>query len=119
MQAPITIDFGNRNRELRFDIAAVLDIEATLNKTIREVMVDLSTLSFTALVVTLWAGLKRGDSNLTLSLTQKYLKTYETLPGADVRSLFQSVTNAMRQSQWYQQVTAEEQEPEGKADGAA
>lgn len=118
MQAPITILFGNKERKLRFDVEAMLDLEAALNKTTREVMSDLAMLSFNTLVVALWAGLKHEDTALNINLVRKYFRTYEKLPGADIKALFKAVLDALKQSQWYQQVTAEEGESEGKPDGA-
>jgi hypothetical protein len=118
MTTPITIDFGNRQRTLRFDIEAQLALEGQLGKTTREIMADLAMLSFSALLVCLWAGLKHEDRALTVQLTLKYLKTYEQLPGANVQLLFECVMKALQHSQWYQQVTsydAEEDAPAGNA----
>lgn len=117
MTPPVTLDFGNRQRTLRFDIDAQLAIEGQLQKTTREVMAELAALSFSALLVCLWAGLKHEDRGLTLQLTLKYLKSYEQLDGANVQLLFESVMKALQQSQWYRQVTTYEA-PEDDAGNA-
>lgn len=113
---PVTLDFGGRERTLRFDIEAQLAIEGQIGKATQEVLYDLANLSFSALLVCLWAGLKHEDKGLTLATTLKHLKAYETLPGANVKALFAAATKGLRQSQWYQQAIAYEEAPdEGNA----
>jgi hypothetical protein len=70
-------------------------------------------------VIALWAGLKHEDAALNINLVRKYFRTYEKLPGADIKGLFTAVLDALKQSQWYQQVTSDGEEPEGKTDGGA
>lgn len=113
MTTPIRIDFGNRERTLRFDIEAQLAIEGQLNQPTQDVLFALGNLSFSALLVCLWAGLKHEDRTLDLKTTLKHLKAYEALPGANVKGLFAAVTKALRQSQWYQQAIAYEEPDEG------
>ncbi len=72
----ITIDF-DKPRELKFDLAAARDLEASLGgKPLADIVNDLSRLGVNALVLSLWAGLKHEDRTLNPKLVERMLTSY-------------------------------------------
>lgn len=115
------IDFGGKSRTLRFDLDAMLAIEAQTGKTTGQVLADLASLSFSTLAWCLWAGLKHEDATLTPKLTVKMLRTYIDEPGASLARLRKAVSQAIDGSLWWQQIqqgAADEDEDEGAAGNA-
>lgn len=113
----VSIAFGNRERHLRFDIDAMLALEAATGKTTGEVVADLARISFTTLAYALWAGLKHEDPSLTPKLVIKYLQTYEKLAGASLKDLRKAVSDAIDESAWFQQLSAEDTSEEDAGEG--
>lgn len=72
----ISIDF-DKPRTLKFDLAAVRDLEAALGgKPLASIINDLSQLGVNALVLSLWAGLKHEDRTLNPRLVERMLTSY-------------------------------------------
>lgn len=74
MAVPLEFD---KPRTLKFDLAAVRDLEAALDgKPLAAVIRDISQLGINATITALWAGLKHEDRALNLSLVTKHLERY-------------------------------------------
>lgn len=72
----VDIEF-DKPRRLHFDLAAVRDLEASLNgKPLASIINDLSLLGVNAIVLSLWAGLKHEDRTLNPKLVEKMLQAY-------------------------------------------
>ena len=112
------IQFGGKERTLRYDIAAMLDMEAAMDgKPSGEIVASLGKWSFRAFVIVLWAGLKHEDKGLSLNLTRKHLEHYVTLAGSNIRQLRRDVTDAIEASAWYKQIDTEEDDDADGAEG--
>ena len=98
------IDFGGKRRTLRFDLDAMLAIEAQTGKTTGQVLADLANLSFSMLAFALWAGLKHEEPTLTPKLTVKMLRTYMEEPGGSIATVRKAVSQAMDASIWWKQL---------------
>lgn len=73
---PVTIEF-DKTRTLKFDMAAVRDLEAALDgRPLGSVVGDIQRLSVTAITAALWAGLKHEDKSLNVNLVGKMLDRY-------------------------------------------
>jgi len=108
------IQFGQRERTLRYDIAAMLALEAAMDgKPSGEIVRSLQLWSFNALVLVLWAGLKHEDKNLTINLTRKHLEHYVDLPGSNIRQLRKDITDAIEASSWYKQIDTNDDGEDG------
>lgn len=100
-----TILFGEKSRELKYDIGAMIALEGAMDgKPSGEIIADLGRWSFTSFVIALWAGLKHEDNSLSPKSVQRMLERYVTQDGANVRALRKQVTDAIEDSQWYRQV---------------
>lgn len=74
MSVPIDFD---KPRQLKFDLAAVRDLEATLGgKPLADIVNDLVRMGVNTLVVSLWAGLKHEDRTLNPKLVERMLSKY-------------------------------------------
>jgi hypothetical protein len=72
----IPIDF-DKPRNLKFDLAAIKDLEANCNgQPLGSIVNQLAQLGITALTTALWAGLKHEDRTLTPNLVTKMLERY-------------------------------------------
>jgi hypothetical protein len=92
MSVPIDFD---KPRQLKFDLAAVRDLEAALNgKPLADIVNDLSRLGVTALVLSLWAGLKHEDRTLNPKLVERMLTTY-IAEKKSLRTLGQAINDAL------------------------
>lgn len=101
---PRTILFGERERALRFDIAAMLDLEAAMGgKSTGEIVAGLASWNLTALVLVLWAGLKGDQPKLTVASVRAMLERYVTQEGANLRVLRDQVREAIEDATWFQQ----------------
>lgn len=73
MPIPIELE-GDKPRNLKFNIAAVRDLEAAMDgKTLASIYLDMNRVGMTAITAALWAGLKHEDATLNLSLVSKML----------------------------------------------
>jgi hypothetical protein len=71
---PIELD---KPRRLHFGVKDIEDLEAALDrKPLLTIMHDVGNLGVTAMVTTLWAGLKHEDPHLTINLTRKIFQSY-------------------------------------------
>jgi hypothetical protein len=96
--------FGERSRALKFDIDAMISLEAAMDgKSTGDIVGSLANWNFTALVLALWAGLKHEDPKLKPASVQKMLTRYVNLPGANLRQLRDAVREAIESSAWYKQ----------------
>ncbi len=101
--------FGERVRTLRFDIAAMIDLEAAMGgKSTGEIVASLAAWNFTALVLALWAGLKHEDKKLKATSVQTMLERYITQDGANLRQLRDAVRESIQASAWYRQAISSE-----------
>lgn len=101
--------FGERVRTLRFDIAAMIDLEAAMGgKSTGEIVASLASWNFTALVLALWAGLKHEDRKLKAPSVQAMLERYVTQEGANLRHLRDTVRECIQASTWYRQAVSDE-----------
>jgi hypothetical protein len=99
--------FGQRERVLRYDIAAMLALEeASDGKPTGEIVSSLQRWSFTAMVLLLWAGFRHEDKSLTQAQTRRALEAFVNEPHANIRQLRQDITNAIEGSAWYRQIEA-------------
>jgi hypothetical protein len=97
--------FGQRERVLRYDIAAMLALEeASDGKPTGEIVASLQRWSFTAMVLLLWAGFRHDDKALTQQQTRRALDAYVKEPGANIRQLRKDITEAIEASAWYKQI---------------
>lgn len=111
--------FGERSRTLRFDIAAMIDLEAALGgKSTGEIVGSLAAWNFTVLVLALWAGLKHEDRKLKASSVQAMLERYVTQPGANLRQLRDAVRESIQASEWYRQAISSEDDDVAEGDTA-
>lgn len=103
--------FGNRERVLRYDIAAMLALEEAMDgKPTGEIVASLQRWSFTAMVLLLWAGFRHEDKTLTQSLVRKMLEQFVSDESNNVRQLRKDITDAIEGSQWYRQIETSTQE---------
>jgi len=103
--------FGQKERTLRYDIGAMLDLEAQMDgKPTGEIVRSLGAWSFRSLVLVLWAGLKHEDKGLTVSLTRRHLEHYVSLPGSNIKQLRKDITDAIEGSSWYRQIDTDDDE---------
>lgn len=97
--------FGQRERTLRYDIAAMLALEEAMNgKPTGDVVASLQRWSFTAMVLLLWAGFRHEDKTLTQAQVRKALDAYVREPSANIRQLRKDITDAIESSAWYKQI---------------
>jgi hypothetical protein len=90
----IPIDF-DKPRQLKFDLAAVRDMEAALGgKPLADIINDITRLGVNALVIALWAGLKHEARDLNPRLVERYLTTY-IAEKKSLRKLGQAVNDAL------------------------
>lgn len=108
MSVPIDFD---KPRQLKFDLAAVRDLEAALGgKPLADVITDLSRLGVNALVLSLWAGLKHEDRTLNPRLVERMLSSY-IAEKKSIRLLGRAVNDALEETGLFRN----EDEPEGNS----
>jgi hypothetical protein len=117
--------FGGATRTLKFDIGAMIDLEAASGgKSTGTIVADLANWNFTMLVLALWAGLKHEDEKRKATRIQRWLEQYVELPGANLRQLRDEVRAAIEATSWYRQaistdddapVSDEDEDDEGNA----
>jgi hypothetical protein len=109
--------FAQKERALRYDIAAMLALEdASGGKPTGAIVASLQQWSFTSLVLLLWAGFRWEDKNLTQATVRKALDAYVLEHGSNVRQLRKDITDAIEASAWYKQIdTAPDDDEEGVA----
>lgn len=72
----VPIDF-DKPRQLRFDLAAVRDLEAAMGgRPLAAIIGDLSQVGVNAMVMALWAGLQHEDPSITQKWVEKRLQAY-------------------------------------------
>ncbi len=89
----VQIEF-DKTRNLKFDLAAIRDMEAVLDKPLASVIGDITRLGVNATVVALWAGLKHEDKSLNVNLTTKMLERY-LQAGGKLRPLARGIDAAL------------------------
>lgn len=105
----VTIDF-DKPRELKFDLAAVRDLEAAMGgKPLASIINDLAQLGVTALVLSLWAGLKHEDRALNPKLVERMLSTY-IANKRSLRKLGQAVNDALDETGLFRNEDTEDME---------
>lgn len=66
----------DRPRRIRFDIQAVIDLEAALNAPFGEIVRRIDRLSLTSICAAIWAGCKHEDPTLNIAGIVKRIQTY-------------------------------------------
>lgn len=93
----IPIDF-DKPRQLKFDLAAIRDLEAQMEGEPLGVIVGrLANLGINALVTALWAGLKHEDRTITPHLVTVRLDAY-LKAGRPLRKLADAINDALEES---------------------
>lgn len=93
----IPIDF-DKPRELKFNLAAIRDMEAALDgKPLAAIIGDITRLGINATVIALWAGLKHEDRTLNVNLVTKMLEAY-LQNGGKLRVLSRSLDQALEET---------------------
>jgi len=111
----IPIDF-DKPRHLHFDLAAVRDLEASLNgKPLASIINDLAQLGVNALVMALWAGLKHEDRALNPKLVERMLSAY-IKQKKSLRLLGRALNDALDETGMFRN---EDEESEGNEQTAA
>lgn len=83
----------DRVRTLKYDLAALGDMEGRLDKPLVNVYADILRRGINATTVALWAGLKHEDPSMTTNLARKLLQAY-----LDRGGKFQPVTDAIEKA---------------------
>jgi len=110
----IQIDF-DKPRHLHFDLAAVRDLEASLNgKPLASIINDLAQLGVNALVMSLWAGLKHEDRTLNPKLVERMLDRY-IKDKKSLRKIGRALNDALDETGMFRN---EDEETEGNAQTA-
>lgn len=110
MSVPIDFD---KPRQLKYDLAAVRDLEAALDgKPLADVVNDLARMGVNALVLSLWAGLKHEDRTLNPKLVERMLSTYIEQKKS-LRVLGRAVNDALDETGLFR--TEDDEDAEGNA----
>ena len=112
--------FAQRERVLRYDIAAMLALEeASGGKPTGAIVASLQQWSFTSLVLLLWAGFRHEDKHLTQASVRKGLEAFIGEPNANIRQLRKDVTDAIESAAWYRQIDASQADEDEEGVGDA
>ena len=102
----VQLDF-DKPRLLKYDLAAIRDLEAQMNGEPLGVIVGrLANLGVNALVLALWAGLKHEDRALTPHLVTLRLETY-LKAGKPLRALADGINDALEESGLFRSAATE------------
>jgi hypothetical protein len=105
----VFVDF-DRRRELKFDLAAIKDLErASDGAPLGKIVTDLGQMGITSLTLALWAGLKHEDRTLTPNLVTKILEKY-LADRKSLTKLLRAVNDAIDESGLFRGAEAEEDE---------
>lgn len=97
----------DRPRNLRFDIAAVRDLEAALGgQPLGLIWQQLGNMGINALCLALWAGLKHEDRGLTQNLIVKIVEKY-IANGGKLKPVISAVTEAFEASDVFKSLDEE------------
>jgi hypothetical protein len=96
----------DKPRRLRFDIAAVRDLEAALGQPLGLIWQQLGQMGINALCLALWAGLKHEDRALTQNLTVKIVERY-VANGGKLKPIISAVTEAFEASDVFKSLEEE------------
>lgn len=109
----VQIDF-DKPRLLHFDLAAVRDLEASLNgKPLAAIVLDITQLGVNALVLSLWAGLKHEDRTLNPKLVERILSGYINQKKS-LRVLGRALNDALEETGMFRN---EDEEPTEEQEG--
>lgn len=88
----------DKQRDLKYDLAAIKDLEAQLGgQPLGAIVQQLSQMGISALTVALWAGFKHEDRSLTPNLVTKMLEAY-LQKGNRIGTLMNAVSDAIEES---------------------
>lgn len=108
----VSIDF-DKPRQLRYDLAAVRDLEANLGgKPLADVVNDLARMGVNTLVMALWAGLKHEDRGLNPKLVERMLTNY-IQEKRSLRALGRAINDALDETGLFR--NEDEEDLEGNA----
>jgi hypothetical protein len=92
------IDFGGKPRTLKFDLAAIRDLETALDgRPLATVIGDITRIGVTATTAALWAGLKHEDKTLNINLVTKMLERHLS-EGKGLRTLARAIDAALEET---------------------
>lgn len=115
----VRIEFGDKVRDLKFDLRAIKDLEANMGgQPLGVIVQQLSQVGVTAITMALWAGLKHEDKGLSPSLVTKMLETY-IAQKRSLRKLGRALNEAIDECGLFKTDAEEEEESEGNERGAA
>jgi hypothetical protein len=103
MYTEIVLD---KPRRIRFDIAAVRDLEAALGQPLGVIWQQLGQMGINALCLALWAGLKHEDKGLTQNLTVKLVERH-IANGGKLKPIITAVTEAFEASDVFKSIDEE------------
>jgi len=105
----VSVDF-DKPRLLKFDLAAIRDLEAQMNGEPLGIIVGrLANLGINALVMALWAGFKHEDRTVTPHLVTVRLDAY-LKAGKPLRALADGINDALEESGLFK-TTGEDADP--------
>ena len=92
---PVQIEL-DRTRHLKFDLAAIRDLEAMLDgRPLSNIIGDITRLGINAITVALYAGLKHEDRALNINLVTKILDSHITKAKGSGKNELRVVSRAL------------------------
>lgn len=111
MTEPVFINIGGKNRVLRYDINAAVDIEKLLGESLLGVIGNPEKIGFHVILVLLWGGLKHAEKGLTEQRVGLWMQEYLEA-GSNLEDLVVAIGEAMQKSK----LTGSKRETEEEVD---
>jgi O-phosphoseryl-tRNA(Cys) synthetase len=109
----VTVQFGDKEKQLRFDFNAMADLEQHFGKGIAGIFNE-EQIGFNTIRCFYWAGMKWKDRGLTVERTGKMLMKKVDEDGSDIEELMKPILEALQASGLMGDMNAEEDEEEAK-----
>lgn len=97
MTEPIFVTIGGKNRVLRYDINAAIDMEKTLGESLLNVIGNPTKIGFRVILVLLWGGLKHAEKGLTEQRVGLWMQDYLE-SGGSLEELVAKMGEAMQKA---------------------